>query len=589
MTTCTARTGTRWHTALRAILALFLALWFENAWSMRSGDVVTNQAWYWVDPGGTATLSDITTLPLTRLQRLDRPTSFDGGAGALWLRLEFSGLPTDQQWYIVLQGGAFFNQVDFHELGRDGKWQLQQAGDHRPVSSWSTPDRLPVFRVDPTANVAWLRVENHPAPLSPSIRLMDARDLKASRDRTVLGLGTYLGFGLLVLFLGWVHVRLYADRVFVAYVTYVFCMLGFQIAFTGMGGLFFWPDWARWNDMAPALFMLWLTAAGIWFVREVSSVQRLSAPLNRVVTAWSITGFLYPVVYFLWASPTAFKLLNLYGLLSVLLSMGVCIWAWRKGEIYAGWTTLGFLPLHLAYPFPALRSAGVIPDSWATQYAVLIGSAIEIPLLLYILHRRAKDFNENRARMRVIDSTDPLTGLTIVPVLLLRLRDTLRRARRSRQNFALVLVDLANHRDIHDAEGRVMADRALVVAASILSEMVRDIDTVCRISDTRFAMLLEAPFRPSDLGSFAQHVVARGLGQAEPLPAHLAPRFRVVTVALPELRQEEERVNDTDVERLLERMHRTLDQLDPRKSIYHLPLSGVSNPEGESLPGARSA
>ena len=32
----------------------------------------------------------------------------------------------------------------------------------------------------------------------------------------------------------------------------------------------------------------------------------------------------------LFLSPVAFKLLNLYGLLSVLLSMGLCIWAWRN-------------------------------------------------------------------------------------------------------------------------------------------------------------------------------------------------------------------------------------------------------------------
>ena len=44
-------------------------------------------------------------------------------------------------------------------------------------------------------------------------------------------------------------------------------------------------------------------------------------------------------------------------------------------------------------------------------------------LLLYLLHRRAQDFSENRARLRSIDSTDPLTGLTTVPLFLLRLRD----------------------------------------------------------------------------------------------------------------------------------------------------------------------
>ena len=307
-------------------------------------------------------------------------------------------------------------------------------------------------------------------------------------------------------------------------------------------------------------------------MREVGALSRHSRGLHRFATAWSLFGFGYPILYFLLLSPAMFKLLNLYGLLSVLLSFGLCIWAWRKGETYAGWIALGFLPLHLAYPFPALRSAGLLPDSWATQYAVLIGSALEIPLLLYILHRRAKDFNENRARMRVIDSTDPLTGLTTLPVLLVRLHDALRRARRTRQDCALVLVELSNHPEIVASEGRLMGDRALVVAASQLSSLVRDVDTVCRVADTRFAILLEAPYRRNLLELLAPHIIAKGLAGAHPVPLHLSPRYRVVTLSLPDLTGAIPVSEETDVESLLGRLHRVLDRLEPRKVVLHLPV-----------------
>jgi GGDEF domain-containing protein len=251
----------------------------------------------------------------------------------------------------------------------------------------------------------------------------------------------------------------------------------------------------------------------------------------------------------------------------VLLSFFLCIWAWRRGETYAGWLALGFLPVHLSYPFPALRSAGVLPDGWATQYALLIGSAIEIPLLLYILHRRAKDFNENRSRLRAIESTDPLTGLTIAPVLSLRLRDALRRSRRYGHECGLVLVELSNHGDIVQREGREAGDRALVVAASRLSLVVRDVDTVCRIADTRFAMLVEGP---EDLKLLGQHIVAKGLERIPLLPSDVALRFRLVSTALPH--EGEEEIDDV---RLLDRLQRALDQLvdDPRKVVMHLPQS----------------
>jgi GGDEF domain-containing protein len=548
------------------LLGLWLAVWPDLARAAPGETDVTLQARHWTDPSGGLTIDEVARRPPADFEAMERYRSFQLDGGALWLRLELPPRDTARRWYLMLNAAAFTNRATLYTASQSGTWTAQQAGDHVPVSQWTHPDQTPVFALDPQASgPVWLRLENRPAPLSPRLVVLDERQLQETRQWTFLMVGGYLGFGLLVLFLGWVHARLYADRAFIAYCCYVACMLGFQAAFTGVGGLFFWPDQAAWNDAAPAVFMLWLTASGIWFVREVCVVSRHSRKVDRFVLAWSVFGLLFPAVYLLLLNRPAFIVLNLYGLMSVLLSFGLCIWTWRRGETYAGWMALGFLPVHLAYPFPALRSAGVLPDSWATQYAVLIGSAIEIPLLLYILHRRAKDFNENRARLRAIESTDPLTGLTISPVLLLRLRDALRRARRYGHRFGLVLVELANHAAIVEREGREAGDRALVVTASRLSAVVRDVDTVCRISETRFAVLVEGP---EDLKLLGQHIVAKGLERVPQLPADMALRFRLVSAAMPD-----EADGSVDDNRLMERLHHALDRLadDPRKVVLHLP------------------
>ena len=177
--------------------------------------------------------------------------------------------------------------------------------------------------------------------------------------------------------------------------------------------------------------------------------------------------------------------------------------------------------------------------------------------------------------MRVIDSTDPLTGLTTLPVLLVRLQDAIRRARRSGNDCALVMVELSNHTDIVAAEGRLMGDRALVVAASQLSAVVRGVDTVCRVSDTRFALLIEAPFRTEKLAALAQHIIAKGLAGADPVPLHLSPRFRVVTLALPDRTASIPAAEESNVEKLLQRLHQALDRLEPKKVIQHLPVPTV--------------
>ena len=582
----------RWPTPssmLRVLAAGLLGLLLAAAGTAgaAAGGNVTLDTYYWVDVQGKATVDEVTQLPANTLQRMDSPRSFELARGALWLRYELPALGTDDpstRWHLLLEGPAYTNRAALYQRDGTGRWRTQLAGDHIPMSQWTHPDLVPTFEVDTraadaAARTVWLRLENYPTTLNPGLSLLNDRQLETRRNRTMLALGAYLGFGLLVMFLGWVHARLYADRAFVAYVGYVACMLGFQVSFTGLGSLFLWPEWNRWNDAAPAIFVLWLTASGIWFVREVCALYRHNRWLNRFVMRWSLFGLVFPAVYLLFMNPLAFKVLNLYGFLSVLLSVGLCLWAWRKGETYAGWMALGFAPLHLAYPFAALRAAGVLADSWVTQYAVLIGSAIEIPLLLYILHRRAKDFSENRARMRALDSTDPLTGLTVLPVLQLRLGDALRRARRSRSQCGLALVELANHAELIEQEGRHAGDRALVVAASQLSALARDVDTVCRVADNRFAVLLEGPYRPEQLHVLAPHIVARGLAQTPALPLHQSLRYRVVTIALPDWTRDQPPAEELDVQRLLARLNLAMDHLDAKRVILHLPI-----PDAQSSP-----
>lgn len=531
---------------------------------------------YWIDSTGQATLDDVLALPPSALMPMEAGRSFQLGHGALWLRIDLHPVEPGDRHYLLLDASSFTDNASLFQENPDGRWTAQQAGDHLPVALWSLPDRSPAFALaaSPATRTAWLRLDNRPAPLSARVYRVSAGELQKSRSWTFLLVGGYLGFGLLVLFLGWVHARLYRDRAFVAYMAYVACMLGFQAAFTGIGGLFFWPHSAWLNNAAPSIFMLWMTGSGIWFVREVCAIQRHKRGLDRFVLGWSAFGLLFPAIYLALHNAPAFAVLNLYGLLSVLLSIGLCLWAWHKGERYAGWMALGFLPVHLGYPFPALRAAGVLPDSWAAQYAVLIGSAIEIPLLLYILHQRAKNFSENQARVRAIEGTDPLTGLTMTTVLNLRLRDAIRRARRYNQPCALLLVELSNHADLRLRLGRETADRALVVAAARLSRVVRDVDTVCRVTDTRFAVLIEGPLHPDQVRLLAQHIVAKGLEPASLLPDDTSLRFHLVTTLLPAevavAAEEDERV---EARRALDRLHQALDEpgTDTRRPVVHLP------------------
>jgi diguanylate cyclase (GGDEF)-like protein len=567
------------------LLWVLLAFGWASAATVPGEGDITLDSHYALDATGRLTLQEVEG-GAVRLQPFERHRSMTLGASVLWMRLDLPALDASRRWYVVLSGSAYIDRASLFLRGSDGTWREQVAGDRVPVARWSHPHFAPLFDVPPgRAGTAWLRIENHPAPTSPFVQLVTEDSLREVRQWTFLLVGAYLGFGLLVFIVALMHARLYGDLAFDVYCLYVTCMLLFQLAYTGLGGLFLWPHWAAFNDAASALFMLLMVGCGIWFIRESTALRRHSRRVDRAVLAFSLFGPAFAAVYILLNGPVTYAILNVYGLASVALSISLCLWTWRRGERYSGWLFLGFLPVHLSYPFPALRAAGLLPDSWASQYAVLIGSALEIPLLLYILHWRAKDFSENRARLRALDATDPLTGLVAMPVLWLRLRDALRRARRAGHRGAVLLVELANHRDIVGRDGREAGDRALVVAASRLAAVVRDVDTLCRVSDTRFAILTEGPQLDGDRKLLAQHIIARGLEPVPQLPPDVVLRFRLVSAIVPDGVIELTPAGQVDEQRLLQRMDAALDQLlaqDPKRVVQHLephsPSPGVPAP-----------
>ncbi len=574
--------------AIFALMAWMIVLWLlalptvllaQTPTELPPPQEVTLQTHFWIDAGGKMPIEQLTQTAPDTFQALTKHRSFSLNRGdALWMRWTPPANLTRENWYLQLSSSAFFDRASLFQRDASGQWSEQRAGDRLAVSQWSHPDQTSVFKLDPNAvGFVWLRLENFPAAIAPRLNLLSEEQLASQRRWSYLLLGGYFGFGLLVLFLGVMHAYLYRDRVFVAYSTYVGCMLFFQLAFTGIGGLFLWPQSPGWNNATPGLFMLLLSAAGNWFTGEACMLQRHSKWADKAFIVFSGLGVVLAVLYTVWNTRPMFLLLNLYGLLTVVLGIAACMWVWRRGERYGWLIFLGFLPIYLAYPFPALRSAGIVTDNWLSQYSLLIGSAIEIPLLLFVLHMRAKELGENKARMRAIDQTDPLTGLAIEPVLTLRMRDALRRYKSEDKARTLLLVELANYAAIELDHGHATSDRALVVAASCLVSAVGELDTVCRVDTARFAILVESPLNGYPVVALAQRIIAMGLGEYANARSDHPLRFRVVTskliygqMALSQPTQE------IDLQTALAPLTKVMNHLvtEPKKAIVHLNAHG---------------
>jgi diguanylate cyclase (GGDEF)-like protein/PAS domain S-box-containing protein len=94
------------------------------------------------------------------------------------------------------------------------------------------------------------------------------------------------------------------------------------------------------------------------------------------------------------------------------------------------------------------------------------------------------------ARLEALASLDSLTGLKNRRAFEERLNEEISRARRSKEPFALLLLDIDHFKNFNDSFGHPRGDDVLKSVGRVLSRSVRDADFIARYGGEEFAIIL---------------------------------------------------------------------------------------------------
>jgi diguanylate cyclase (GGDEF)-like protein len=163
---------------------------------------------------------------------------------------------------------------------------------------------------------------------------------------------------------------------------------------------------------------------------------------------------------------------------------------------------------------PQLPGSRIVAVLGPTTAFLILAMIAVLSLLAIWLRRSTGDLNNTMVQLRASEAQaqhlafhDSLTGLPNRALFRNRLDHSLTRARRG-EPLAILLLDLDRFKRVNDTLGHLAGDELIREFAARLSELVRDCDTVARLSGDEFAILLPGMACHGDLAALCERILA---------------------------------------------------------------------------------
>jgi len=173
--------------------------------------------------------------------------------------------------------------------------------------------------------------------------------------------------------------------------------------------------------------------------------------------------------------------------------------------LFAAVGALGyFLGLLIVRPLDRLTqgAAKVAAGDLEVDLPVVTGG--EVGYLTTVFNNMVARLRETHQELERLSATDPLTGLFNRRRMMEALDHEVRRSRRLKHTFAVLMADVDHFKRYNDANGHPAGDAVLKKVAAMLREATRDVDVVARYGGEEFFVLM-----PETEGSGAADVADR--------------------------------------------------------------------------------
>jgi diguanylate cyclase (GGDEF)-like protein len=491
----------------------------------------------WIDTRGDAIIDQVAgPLAIARFQPGRAETIYAlGNHAALWVRLRVQRPADERQNWLIEFPMPVLDKVTVFQQDK-GRWRAETAGDTLATRSWPEAGRHPYFRLElppGQAREVYVRIRHSTSANFP-IKL----ETEASHSQRIqveyLCLGLTFGALLLLIAVCFTQSWVYRDRVYAWYAVYAMVTTIAVAAYTGVAPHLLWPGFGALADAPQAMLSCFAAAAALLFVRNLIGISARHPVADRIVYLLGLAGLVMGVLHPALPKLPALAAMGAYIVIATLINVAIALSAWRRGDVVGLWVFAAYVPLTVSVVMGVVRMFGWLPVSFGTQYAVVVAMAIEVPMLLIALSIRSRERHGAQIREQALSSQDALTGLLATHLFHDRLKQVVARYKRDGEGAAIMIIDLVNYPRIKQAYGSTVAEQSLLRSVIKLRRLLRDVDTVSRIGEARFGVILEGVGSRVAVTDRAARLIAAGLMPLKGLKPEVTLQFHIAAALLEE-------------------------------------------------------
>jgi diguanylate cyclase (GGDEF)-like protein len=330
-----------------------------------------------------------------------------------------------------------------------------------------------------------------PDPMVVPIHLTSPEAFQVRQTQQELSYGVVYGFLLALIAYNAILYLGFRSSRYLLYSAYLTMFVVMNVAYTGHGFAWLWPDWVRWQQWSNPVLMFLYGVSGLAFASRFLDLKLYFPRVRKAVIAFCAGfGVLLAAAFLLDSQKVAllaaFSFVILFS--GIMLFLGaISVYAGQKPARY-------FLIAAMAAMVGALLTAlsvwGFIPHNGWTFRAVEIGMLVDATLLALALAYQLRVSQEKRIRAERLAQMDPLTGLNNRRAFYDKTGSLWSNGIRHEHDTSVMLLDIDRFKQINDTYGHAHGDEVLKALADILKQAIRQGDVLARWGGEEFIVFL---------------------------------------------------------------------------------------------------